>query len=339
MKKLLFSVLFCGALLTSCSDSKPQLYSLQGQVFGTTYGISYFSENPSLGLEAALDSTFLAINRSVSTYLPNSDISKINSGDSTVVIDDIFKDNFLLSAQIFKETGGYFDPTIGVLRNAYGFGDTAPIEQLDVATLDSLRVLVGFQKVSLTADNTIKKEYPGIYFDFNAVAKGYAIDRISVVFNGLQIDNYLIELGGEIRAGGKNLEKGKPWVVGIEAVDSELSNRSLAAKVSLNNKAMASSGNYRKYRIDAVTGQKYVHTINPLTGSAEKSDLTSATVFAPTCAEADAYATSFMAMGITRSLRLLPALKNVQVYLTYVDSSGNSRVFISETLKADLIKD
>jgi thiamine biosynthesis lipoprotein len=271
--------------------------------------------------------------------LPDSDISKINAGDATLEIDNIFKDNFLLSKLVYEQTQGYFDPTVGTLRNAYGFGDTAPIKQLDLTTLDSLRVLVGFKKVQLTANNTIAKQHPGIYLDFNAVAKGYAVDQVAIMFDRAQITNYLIEIGGEIRAKGLNLDKNLPWTVGIEAVDSKLDDRSLAARVALKDRAMASSGNYRKYRVDSLTGQKYVHTINPLTGSATKNDVTSATVFAKTCAMADAYATSFMAMGIKKSLKLLPALEDVQVYLTYVDSLGNSQVYISEQLKPHLIKD
>ena len=339
MKRLLIVSCCVVGLIFSCSESTVQRFTLQGPAFGTTYGIAYFSDQQNPDLETALDSVFLAINNSVSTYLPNSDISKINNGNATLEIDPIFIDNFLLSKSVFEQTQGYFDPTVGTLRNAYGFGDTAPAKQLDLATIDSLRALVGFNKVQLTAKNTIAKQHPAIYLDFNAVAKGYAVDQVALMFDRMQIPNYLIEIGGEIRAKGLNLEKNQPWIVGIEAIDSERDSRSLAARVSLKDKSMASSGNYRKFRVDSATGQKYVHTINPLTGSAAKSDVTSATVFAKSCAKADAYATSFMAMGIERSLKLLPELEDVQVYLTYVDSIGDSQVYISEQLEPHLIKD
>lgn len=337
MKQLYFFALGLSFLLGACSEPKEQLYSLQGQAFGTTYSIGYFAQEAIPGLERQVDSVFLAINESVSTYLPNSDISKINRGDSTIVVDGIFTYNYLLSKDVYEQTGGYFDPTVGVLRNAYGFGDTAPLKVLDAATIDSLRQMVGFDKVRLTKENKIIKEHPGIYFDFNAVAKGYAVDAAANLLDSNNAKNFLVEIGGEIVGKGQNLDKGQPWIVGIEAVDSQVENRSLAAKVQITNRAMASSGNYRKFRVDSLTGQKYVHTINPLTGSAEKSDVTSATVFAPNCAVADAFATSFMAMGIEKSKALLDEVRNIQVYLTYIDSEGNSQEFISEDLKKELI--
>ena len=326
-------------VLCACSEPKEQAYSLQGQAFGTTYSIGYFATEPLPELERQLDSVFLAINESVSTYLPNSDISKINRGDSTIVVDKIFKHNYLLSKDVHQKTDGYFDPTVGVLRNAYGFGDTAPLRVLDEATIDSLRQMVGFDKVRLTSENTIVKEHSGIYFDFNAVAKGYAVDAAAGLLDSNGLENFLVEIGGEIVAKGINIDKNKPWRVGIEAIDSFLEARLIAVTVYLEDRAMASSGNYRKFRVDSLTGKKYVHTINPLTGSAQKSDVTSATVFAPNCAVADAYATSFMAMGIDRSKALVGELDDIQVYLTYIDNEGNSQEYISEDLKADLNPD
>ena len=145
-----------------------------------------------------------------------------------------------------------------------------------------------------------------------------------------------IELGGEILASGKNLEQDKEWLVGIENVESDLENRSFVKKVALLNMAMASSGNYRKFRIDTITGEKYVHTINPLTGKAEKSDLTSASVLASSCAYADAYATAFMAMGLERSREVLNDLEGIEVYLTYTNQDDVQQVFMTEGFKRHL---
>lgn len=316
-------------ICAGCAKPKPpQALVLQGDAFGTTYAIQFYSEN-SFDAEKGLDSVFYAVNRSVSTYMPGSDISKINNGDSTIVVDKIFKDVFLLSEEVYRISEGYFDPTVGVLRNAYGFGDVTPLERIDDEILDSLMEFVGFQKVKLTSENKIQKEHPNIYFDFNAVAKGYGIDCIGNYLESQGVSNYLIELGGEILARGTNLEKEKPWVVGIEAVESQLENRSYQATVEIRNMGMASSGNYRKFRIDSLTGQKYVHTINPLNGSAEKSDVTSATVLAATCAEADAYATACMALGVQGSKRMLEKLPGVEVYLTYNDSLGAPQVYMT----------
>jgi len=308
----------------------------KGNAFGTTYSINAFLIED-LKLEKGIDSVIYVVNRSVSTYLPNSDISKINKGDTSIVVDQIFIDNYNISKEVNLNTQGYFDPTIGVLRNAYGFGDEKPLEKLDRKTVDSLLRYVGFNKVSISAENKINKEFSQIYFDFNAVAKGYGIDRIGQFLESKGISNYLIELGGELLTKGINLEKDKDWTVGIENVDSQLENRSYSTILSLKNEAMAASGNYRKFRIDSITGKKYVHTINPITGSAEKSDVTSATVIASTCAVADAYATSFMALGLEKSKEVLANLIGVEAYLTYNDESNIERVFVTEGFKIRLL--
>ena len=329
MKKLIFIPLLL--LFIFCEKKEATHRFLQGEAFGTTYNIQFYSEND-IDFKKGLDSVIDAVNHSVSTYIPDSDISKVNKGDSTIVVDSIFREVFEISAEVNKKTNGYFDPTIGVLRNAYGFGDVKPLKEIDSTTLDSLMKYVGFHKVKIKSDGTISKEYPQIYFDFNAVAKGFGIDCLGRYLESKGVTDYLIELGGEILAKGENIQKGQEWVVGIEAVDSELENRSFEATVKLKNVGMASSGNYRKFRIDSLTGKKYVHTLNPLTGSAEMSDVTSSTVIAPTCGVADAYATSFMALGLEKSKELLKDLPNVEAYLTYTDSLNHHQVFEKQSL-------
>jgi len=315
--------------IISCESKVEELQVLQGNAFGTTYTIQYFTDD-FFDAEKGIDSVIYSVNKSVSTYMPNSDISKINKGDSTVVVDEIFREVFRLSEEIHKQSNGYFDPTIGVLRNAYGFGDVKPLKKIDSLTLDSLLNFVGFQKVTLASDNHISKELPQIYFDFNAVAKGYGIDKIGEFLESKGVRHYVIELGGEILAKGENLQKDQAWTSGIEAIDSAIGNRSYEAVVRLNNEAMAASGNYRKFRIDSATGKKYVHTINPLTGLAEESDVTSATVIANTCAAADAYATTFMALGLSKSKALLNNLSGIEAYLTFNDSLGNNLVYTTK---------
>lgn len=327
MKQLFF--LWITALFFSCGNEPEKAMVLQGNAFGTTYSIQYFSEVP-LEAEKGIDSVIYLVNKSVSTYLPKSDISRINQGDTTVVTDAIFKEVFRISETVYTNSKGYFDPTIGVLRNAYGFGDEKPLERMDSTTLDSLRKFVGFRKVRILTDGTVRKDLPEIYFDFNAIAKGYGIDLIGRYLESKGVEHYLIELGGELLAKGNNVGKDASWRAGIESIDSELGNRSASAIIKLEDKAMAASGNYRKFRIDPESGQKYVHTINPLTGKAQQSDITSATVVASNCALADAYATTFMAMGLEQSKELLPTLDQVEAYLTYVDSDNIPKVFITE---------
>lgn len=327
-----FIILLSIGVFFSCEKNAPSLDYFEGDAFGTTYHIQVYSAENS-DLKKGIDSVINAVNHSLSTYIPESDISRINRGDTTVVVDSIFREVFKLSAEVHRRTEGYFDPTIGVLRNAYGFGDVKPIKNIDQKTLDSLMQFVGFNKVELKKDGTIKKQFPEIYFDFNAVAKGSGIDCIGKYLEGKGISNFLIELGGEILARGKNLDKDQFWTVGIESPESELEERSFEASVELDNVGLASSGNYRKFRIDSVTGKKFVHTLNPLTGSAEMSDVTSATIIAPSCGEADAYATACMALGFEKSKKLLSDLPNVEAYLTYTDSLNPHGVFITEGFK------
>ena len=321
-------------LMVSCKNERPQKSFFQGQAFGTTFSIQVYSINE-IDFEKGIDSVLSKVNNSVSTYIPESDISKINSGNTTIIVDDIFIDNFNISAEVYEITGGFFDPTIGVLRNAYGFGDTKPIQEIDSLALDSMMKFVGFNKVKLTSENKIEKLYPEIYIDFNAVAKGYGIDLIGSYLDSKGVGNYLIELGGEILAKGKNVEKNKSWLVGIENVN--LNDKSFSSIIALENIAMATSGNYRKFRIDSLTGKKFVHTLNPITGSAAKSDITSATVLAPTCALADAYATAFMALGLEKSKAILKNINEIDVYFTYNNQNNEEQVFATEGLKNRLL--
>ena len=330
MSRLVYFVLLI--MLISCGEKPLEKLIIQGQAFGTTFTIQAYTHQ-NLDLEKGIDSILNSVNKSVSTYLPDSDISKINRGDTSVIVDQIFIDNFNLSSDVYQKTEGYFDPTIGVLRNAYGFGDTQPLNVLDTKALDSLMNYVGFHKVKLTEASKIIKERSEIYFDFNAVAKGYGIDLIGnyLISNGVQ--HFLIELGGELLAKGINLKKNKAWVVGIENSFSTINDRSYSTSLMLKDVGMATSGNYRKFRVDSISKKRYVHTLNPLTGSAEKSNITSATVLASTCAEADAYATSFMALGFEKSLKLINKLEHIEVYLTYSNQDNIQQIFVTEGMK------
>lgn len=314
----ILSLLLSFCVLSCTKTSVPDEITIRGEAFGTTYGVKYFGNSQNAThIQKGIDSVVYAVNKSMSTYLPESDISKINRGDSTVVIDDMFLAVFTLSRKLNKTTNGYFDPTVGTLRNAYGFGDTQPLTVIDKTTLDSLMQFVGWKKVALKKNRTITKTHPEIYFDFNAIAKGYGIDRIALYLESEDKNNFLIELGGEVRSQGENINKNSSWRVGVERVDSKIGDRSAIASVVLNNASMAGSGNYRKYRLDESSGKKYVHTINPLTGTAEQIDILSANVIAPTCAEADAWATAFMAMGIEKSKKILAQEQHIEAYLAY----------------------
>ena len=333
MRLVLLGFIF--SFLISC-DSEPQLVELTGEALGTGYRVQFYSSERFEVVEK-FDSTIAAINKSMSTYLEDSDISKINDGDTTIVIEPMFRDVLALSRKIYNATDGYFDPTVGILVNAYGFGPEKQIKVLDSVVLDSLRAYVGLDKIKLSREGRIIKENKAVYLDFNSIAKGYSIDRLGKMLENNGVENYLIELGGELLAKGKNLDKNQTWRVGIENIDSPLNNRDFTEAVELQNRGMAGSGNYRKFRIDSTTGKRYVHTINPLTGKAEKSDILSATVIATTCAEADGFATAFMALGLEKSKQVLNRHQDIEAYFIYADKDSTA-IFKSKGFSNFIVK-
>ncbi len=330
------TVLLLGGLVLSCA-SKGELKrnTALGEALGTTYSIIYLTQD-SLDLQQEIDSVFRVVNRSMSTYIPESDISRINSGDTTVVVDAMFREVLELSREVYDKTQGYFDPTVGILVNAWGFGPGA-VGLTDSVHIAQLKNYVGLDKISLTEDNRIRKAYPEMQLDFNAIAKGYAIDRLAVMLDERGVENYLVEVGGEIVVRGTNKVKGQRWVVGIDDPQVEVGRR-LKTTLFLENEALASSGNYRKFRIDSITGEKYVHTIDPTTGFTKNSHVLAASVIAPTCAEADAYATAFMAMDLEDSQKLITGLSGMDCYIIYLDDQGETREFMTSGFKSRLQK-
>ncbi|TXK73644.1 FAD:protein FMN transferase [Mesonia sp. HuA40] len=327
--------LFLICLFVACQAPQQEEFIISGDAFGTRYYIN--TQKKSIE-KSQIDSIINRVNQSVSTYLETSDISRVNAGDSTIVVDFIFSDVLQLSKTIYKETDGFFDPTVGALRNAYGFGTSPALNDLSQHTIDSLLMLTGLEKISLTKQNQIRKVNPNIYIDFNAIAKGYGIDLIAEFLNKQGIENYLVELGGEIVTRGQNLHKNADWIVGVEGIDSDLENRSYQYKLKLKNEALASSGNYRKFWVDSLSGKKYVHTINPRTGQATTTKVTSASIIATTCAKADAYATSVMAMGKKKTLSFLKEENGIKAaYFTYIDSLGKQREYMTQSFKERLV--
>lgn len=320
IKKFL-SFLFLGLALTSCQKNEPTFHLIQGEAQGTTYSIKYISSNESV-TKIQIDSLLLAFDLSLSTYREDSKLSKINKGDSTVIVDDFFLETFKASNQIYKETNGLFDPTIGVLVNAYGFGPNHQRKELKQYQIDSLLNYVGFDKVKLNPNKTISKLHKETYFDFNAIAQGYSVDVVSNFLKLKGIENSIIEIGGELVAFGKNTIEAKNWIIGIDDPLQNTEERTLITKIKLENLGMATSGNYRKVQIDSITGEKFVHTINPKTGKPQKGKILSATVLAPTCIMADGYATAFMVMDIEKSIEFAKKQPDLYVYFIYVDENN-----------------
>ncbi len=333
----LCSAAVCLVLSAASGCSAPELkrQDYQGQALGTTYAITVFgADREDLGPQ--IDSVFAVLNQSMSTYLPGSDISRINEGDTTVVVDEMFREVLAASREIHQATGGRFDPTVGILVDAWGFGPGEAME-MDSTTVDSLRQYVGLHKITLTPGNRIRKETPGIRLDFNAIAKGYAIDRLALLLEQAGSANFLVEVGGEVRTRGRQPEKGQPWRVGID--DPEASGgRRIKQVVELEDASMASSGNYRKFREDPQTGRRYVHTIDPLTGFTRDSNILAVSVIAPTCMVADGYATAFMAMDLEASRELLDNSGDLEAYIIYLDAEGNTREFVTEGFRSRIAR-
>lgn len=316
MKRIKYLPVFIIFFLFSTCKKEPVYndYTLKGLVFGTTYKIIYLQGEKDYRKE--IESLFQKMNNSLSTYISDSDISRINSGDTTIVVDDYFMEVFKKSKRIYKETNGFFDPTVGNLVNAYGFGPKNEKKTLTEEEIRKQMKFVGLDKVTLK-NRQIKKEHPNIYLDFNSIAKGFGIDVVARFLEEKKIDNYLVEIGGEIRTNGSK-KNNEPWIIKlVDPINSDGNNG--FKKLNLSNKSMATSGNYRKFRLTE-SGLKYVHTINPKTGYALESNLLSASVIANLdCADVDAYATAFMAMGLEKTKIFLKENPQIKVILIYTN--------------------
>ena len=311
------SLVFCWVIF-SCNYIPTKAKQLQGFALGTTYNVQYVADASVDKVQTGIDSILNVINKSLSTYLPQSDISKINRGDTTVVVDYHFKAVFEKATEVWKATGGYFDPTVGALVNAYGFGPGKAINDLNHQQKDSLLSLTGWQKIKLHQDQTIKKESPDIYIDFNALAKGYTVDIVGDFLLKSGSLNFMVEIGGEIVAKGNSPKTTKPWKIGIDdTLQGE--QRKFLQTISLKNEALASSGNYRKYRLDPVSNVRFVHSVNPLNGSAFRTNILSTSVKAPNCMTADAWATALMVMPLEKGKALVERHPQLEALWTVID--------------------
>lgn len=310
----------------SCKQTDNEKFTkLEGYAFGTSFNIAYYSSD---NYTKEIDSLFHLINKSLSTYIPNSDISKINKGDSTIIVDAYFTEVFQKASKIYIETKGFFDPTIGVLVNAWGFGPKKPKTVPDAGKVAELLELVGFDSVELK-NGKIKRENDSIYIDFNAIAKGYAVDIAGRFLKSKKVENYLVEIGGEIRTRGQKNDS-TLWKAGIENPNFD-GTRSIQKVIELKDESMATSGSYRKFKTDSITGKKYVHIINPKTGYPTKSNLLSVSIIsAIDCADVDGYATALMAMPLDKAKQFLESHRELKGFLIYSDENGNLQTYTTE---------
>jgi FAD:protein FMN transferase len=312
--------------LTNTDESTLRMV-IEGQTMGTTYRVVYVDPQQR-DLKVGVDSLLKVFNQSLSTYIPDSEISRFNKGDSLIFDLPFFLPVLQASKTIYQLTNGAFDPTVGPVVNLWGFGPGGP-QLKDSVNIAAILPRIGFHKINFDSKQ-VKKEVPDMYLDFSAIAKGYGVDVVAAFLQAKAIDNYLVEIGGELVARGVN-DKGELWKVGINNPEELGSPDELYSIIALDNKGMATSGNYRNfYEVDGV---KLSHTIDPQTGRPVRHGLLSATVVANDCMTADAIATALMVMGTEKAIALQQANQSFDIFLIFNDETGTMKSYASEGIK------
>lgn len=327
---LLVVLILCTVAVVRCQRPTPYRKDT-GLIFGTVYNITYqYDKN----LKDSIETELKKVDGSLSPFNKQSVIAKVNRNEN-VKVDEMFTHVFNLAKKISAETNGAFDITVAPLVNAWGFGfknDTQPTKH----AIDSLKQLTGYEKVNLNGA-TVTKDDPRMMLDCSAIAKGYACDVVAAYLRKLGVENFMVEIGGEIVTQGIN-DKRLPWKIGVtKPVDDSLNtNQELQTVLNVTNKAMATSGNYRNFYYK--DGKKYAHTIDPATGYPVQHNILSATVLADDCATADAYATAFMVMGLDKAKAVLNRHPELMVYFIYSDEKGRNAVWFSPTMRDKIIE-
>lgn len=319
-KKQLFALVFIAIamiFLLIPFNKKEQPYTTnQGKVFGTFYNIIY-QQPQGKNLNDSIIKAFQEFDASLSTFNPASTISKINrnKSDST---DYFFRKMYEEAQRVSSLTNGAFDITVAPLVNAWGFGFKQEVFPTQT-TIDSILQYVGYKKISLK-NNFLQKQDSRIQIDASAIAKGFSVDIVANLLEKNGCENFLVDIGGEIVAKGKN-PKGEKWTIGInKPTESPIQTGEIQSVLYSNDIAMATSGNYRQFYYK--DGKKYAHTIDPKTGQPVQHQLLSATIVAPTCMTADAFATACMVMGTEKSIALCDSIAEIEGFFIY--SGGDS---------------
>jgi thiamine biosynthesis lipoprotein len=304
------------------SENKPTYRTQQGKIFGTLYTVTYEHNED---LQPLIIDALQAVDASLSPFNKKSIISHINNNERFCV-DTLFSEVFRNAQVIYEESHGAFDPTVAPLVNAWGFGFKSGID-VTASTIDSLRSLIGMSRISLI-DGHVVKDDQRIMLDFSAIAKGYGSDRVARVLDSCGVQNYMVEIGGEVVVRGHN-RNGNPWGIGInKPIDDSLStNQELQTVLRLTDCAIATSGNYRNFYYK--DGVKYAHTIDPRSGYPVQHSLLSATVIADNCMRADALATAFMVLGTDSAMAYCKRHPEIDGYFIVAADSGRYEVLRS----------
>lgn len=325
------ALLIIGTVLIIRQQRSMPYQKNSGSIFGTFYNVTYQCDED---LQEEIEAEMKKVDAEFSMFNDTSTVAKINRGEHPV-LSDMFCQVFRLAEHVSQVTDGAFDITVAPLVNAWGFGFKN--EQMpDKRQVDSLRQYIGYQHLALHGKQLVCKKR-GVMLDFSAVAKGYGVDAVSRFLERRGVTNFMVEIGGEVTTKGINPQR-VPWKIGvIKPSDDPLAgSHELQTALNVTDKSMATSGNYRNFYIKG--GKKYAHTIDPRTGYPVQHSLLSATVLADDCATADAYATSFMVMGLDGAKRLLQQEKQLMAYLIYSDSQGKLAVWYSPSLEDKIAK-
>lgn len=327
MKKLLLPLIGIG-FLASCSVGKePQLIENTGYAQGSTYQVKYLTRK-NQNFASEIESIFEEIDNSMSTYKPASKISELNKGEVDVEIDELFSTVLTRSLEIAKETNGDFDPTVGPLVQLWGFGFEKIRGDLGEEAVQEVKAKTGYTNIEVNGD--IVRLPNGFSLDFNAIAQGFTVDYIAEYLEENGIQDYMIEVGGEVRTKGFNI-KGNIWTIGVDKPQIEIDREERFQFIlALENAALATSGNYRKYWVDEQTGVKYSHTIDPHTGTPARNRLLSASIISPAAMDADAYATVCMVKGLEGCKQFLESKTDLEGYLIYTNDADEWEVHITE---------
>jgi thiamine biosynthesis lipoprotein len=342
MKGKGFVILFIGLFLLAIgtvayfmSQSKvknvPQTnyFHNQGDTQGTTYSITY-QQPEGLDLQDKIEKRLHEFDMSLSTYIPNSIISRVNRNDTTVRIDELFEVMFNEAHEVSRRTNGALDITVGPLVKAWGFA-FGNKDHSKLPNVSDFMSYIGYEKVRIK-DHKVIKDDPRIVIDANSIAQGYSSDIIAKLLDDNKCQNYMVEIGGEIVCKGLN-DKGQKWRIGIDKAidDSTSTTEELQTIISITDCAVTTAGGYRKFYIK--DGKKYSHIINPHTGRPIENNMLSVTVIAPKGIIADAYDTPFMELGVDSCMKICKSIPGMECYVIYTDKNGKNQVIYSDGFK------
>jgi thiamine biosynthesis lipoprotein len=327
MKYTFTLFLIISSFIFSCEE-KVEFFKIEGETQGTTYSIIYEGDHPDLKKD--IDSLLNVFDMSMSTYEPNSTISKINKGNN-IPVDSFFIEMYEKAREVHKKSNGAFDITLGPIVNVYGFGYEEVETEIDSILIDSLLQYVGMEKIKIENSFMIKDDI-NVKLSSNAISQGQAVDMLCNYLESAGINNYMAEIGGELRTSG--LKYNNKWKVGIDKPfeGNNVPGENIQTVLHITDKALASSGNYRHFYIRK--GKKYSHTIDPKTGYPAFQDIKSSTIIADDCMSADAYATACMVLGLEKSIKLVESQADLDAYFVYTDQeTGETKVYYTKAVE------